>query len=107
MDYANLDKAIEVLQDIKDKCGEKLSWGDSIVLAGTTAIEVGGHPSMAFCGGRIDDPDGKNSLRLGPNDGEEELTPCISIGEQGKCRSPLLPSTIGLIYVNPEGPEGA
>jgi catalase-peroxidase len=102
-DNANLDKARRLLWPIKQKYGEKISWGDLMVLTGNVALEQMGFQTFGFGGGRADDwePD---LVYWGPEkkflDGDQRYS-----GER-KLEKPLGASQMGLIYVNPEGPNG-
>merc|ERR1719361_146332 len=91
-DNTNLDKARALLGPIKEKYGDALSWGDLFVFSGTAAIMHMGGPVGDICAGRMDEADGTKSEPL--NDA------CLV---QGNCSEPWGASTVGLIYVNPEG----
>lgn len=94
-DNTNLDKARALLWPLKEKYGDALSWGDLLVLSGTVALKTSGAQITRMCFGRVDEPDGNKSKELD--------IPCQ---EQGKCKEPYGATTVGLIYVNPEGPMG-
>jgi catalase-peroxidase len=102
-DNVNLDKARRLLWPIKQKYGMKISWADLMILAGNCALESMGFKTFGFGGGRVDiwEPEediywGSESKWLGDNrySGERELD------------NPLAAVQMGLIYVNPEGPNG-
>ena len=102
-DNGNLDKARRLVWPIKQKYGEKLSWGDLMVLTGNVALEQMGFQTFGFGGGRADDwePD---LVYWGPEkkflDGAERYS-----GDR-QLEKPLGAVQMGLIYVNPEGPNG-
>lgn len=101
-DNGNLDKARRLLWPIKQKYGNKISWGDLMVLAGTVAMESMGFKTYGFAGGRIDawEPE---EVNWGP---EGEWLGRNRHGEGQKLKKPLAAARMGLIYVNPEGPNG-
>jgi len=100
-DNASLDKARRLLWPIKQKYGQSISWGDLMVLTGNVAMESMGFKTFGFAGGRSDDwePD---LVYWGPELkwlGDERHT-------SGQLQKPLAAVQMGLIYVNPEGPNG-
>jgi catalase-peroxidase len=102
-DNGNLDKARRLLWPIKQKYGAKLSWADLIVLAGTVAMESMGFKTFGFAGGRPDSWEPDESAYWGPESawlGDQRYS-----GER-ELANPLAAVQMGLIYVNPEGPNG-
>ena len=102
-DNANLDKARRLLWPVKQKYGRKLSWADLMVLAGNVAIETMGFRTFGFAGGREDSFEPDESVDWGP---EKELDTQERFDEAGEIQEGLGASVMGLIYVNPEGPDG-
>ena len=102
-DNANLDKARRLLWPVKKKYGKKVSWADLMVLAGNCALESMGFETFGFGGGRADVWEPDEDVYWGPEDtwlGDERYT-----GER-ELENPLAAVQMGLIYVNPEGPNG-
>ncbi|MBK7971922.1 MAG: catalase/peroxidase HPI [Deltaproteobacteria bacterium] len=101
-DNANLDKARRLLWPIKQKYGQKISWGDLMVLAGNVALENMGFETIGFAGGRPDqwEPD---LVYWGP---EKKFLGDERYSGDRKLANPLAAVQMGLIYVNPEGPGG-
>lgn len=102
-DNANLDKARRLLWPVKQKYGRKISWADLLILAGNVALETMGFKTFGFAGGRVDVYEPEEDLYWGPEttwldderySGDRELA------------NPLGAVQMGLIYVNPQGPNG-
>ena len=102
-DNANLDKARRLLWPVKQKYGRKISWADLMILAGNVALESMGFETFGFGGGRVDVWEPEEDIYWGPEtvwldderySGDRELA------------DPLGAVQMGLIYVNPEGPNG-
>jgi len=107
-DNGNLDKARRLLWPIKQAYGNKISWADLFILAGNVAIESMGGPIFGFAGGRADVWEPEEDVYWGA---EEEWLEA-SGGEKSRysgerdLENPLAAVQMGLIYVNPEGPDG-
>ncbi len=102
-DNANLDKARRLLWPVKQKYGSKLSWADLMILAGNCALESMGFETFGFGGGREDVWEPQMDVFWGPESewlGDERYS-----GER-ELANPLAAVQMGLIYVNPEGPNG-
>ncbi|ADH97926.1 catalase/peroxidase HPI [Salisediminibacterium selenitireducens] len=103
-DNANLDKARRLLWPIKQKYGNKISWADLLVLAGNVAIEDMGLPTYGFGAGREDVWHPEEDIYWGSED--EWLGDNRYEGTRQDLENPLAAVQMGLIYVNPEGPNG-
>jgi catalase-peroxidase len=101
-DNANLDKARRLLWPIKQKYGSKISWADLMVLTGNVALESMGFRTFGFAGGREDDWEA-DMVYWGP---EQEFLADERYSGDRKLANPLAAVQMGLIYVNPEGPNG-
>jgi len=102
-DNANLDKARRLLWPIKQKYGRKISWADLLILAGNVALESMGFKTFGYAGGRADVWEPQEDVFWGPEGkwlGDERYT-----GDR-QLDNPLAAVQMGLIYVNPEGPNG-
>src|SRR5437764_10130816 len=102
-DNVNLDKARRLLWPIKQKYGRKISWADLMILAGNVALESMGFKTFGFGGGRADVWEPEEDIFWGPEGkwlGDERYT-----GDR-QLDNPLAAVQMGLIYVNPEGPNG-
>ncbi len=102
-DNANLDKARRLLWPVKQKYGRKISWADLMILAGNCALESMGFKTFGFGGGRKDIWEPEQDIYWGSETewlGDERFS-----GER-KLETPLAAVQMGLIYVNPEGPDG-
>lgn len=102
-DNVNLDKARHLLWPIKQKYGKQLSWADLLVLTGNCALESMGFETFGFAGGREDVWEPEEDIYWGP---EEEWLGNERHDEEGELKGPLAADHMGLIYVNPEGPNG-
>lgn len=102
-DNANLDKARRLLWPIKQKYGNRISWADLMVLTGNVSLESMGFKTFGFAGGREDVWEPQEDIYWGPESewlGDKRYT-----GDR-KLENPLAAVQMGLIYVNPEGPNG-
>ncbi len=102
-DNVNLDKARRLLWPIKQKYGRKISWADLMILAGNCALESMGFKTFGFGGGRVDVWEPEDDIYWGSEDkwlGDDRYS-----GDR-KLENPLAAVQMGLIYVNPEGPNG-
>ena len=102
-DNQNLDKARLLLWPLKQKYGKKLSWADLMVLTGNCALESMGFKTFGFAGGRVDTWEPEEDIYWGSEKewlGDERYT------KERELENPLGAVQMGLIYVNPEGPNG-
>jgi len=102
-DNANLDKARRLLWPVKQKYGRNVSWADLMILAGNVSLESMGFETLGFAGGRVDDWEA-DRVYWGPE--TKMLANNKRYSKNGKLEKPLAALQMGLIYVNPEGPNG-
>ena len=102
-DNVNLDKARRLLWPIKQKYGKKISWADLMILAGNCALESMGFKTFGFAGGREDIWEPQEDIYWGS---EDKWLGDIRYSGERDLENPLAAVQMGLIYVNPEGPNG-
>ena len=102
-DNGNLDKARRLLWPIKQKYGNNISWADLMILAGNVAMESMGFKTFGFAGGREDVSEPEEDIYWGP---ESEWLADERYSGERELATPLGAVQMGLIYVNPEGPNG-
>jgi catalase-peroxidase len=102
-DNGNLDKARLLLWPVKQKYGRKISWADLMILAGNVALETMGFETFGFAGGRADVWEPEQDIYWGA---EQEWLDDVRYTEDRVLENPLAAVQMGLIYVNPEGPNG-
>mgnify|MGYP001283875560 CR=1 FL=1 len=102
-DNGNLDKARRLLWPIKKKYGKKISWADLMILAGNCALESMGFKTFGFAGGRVDIWEPEEDIYWGS---ETEWLGDRRYSGDRELENPLAAVQMGLIYVNPEGPNG-
>ena len=102
-DNANLDKARRLLWPIKQKYGQKISWADLMILAGNVALESMGFKTVGFAGGRTDVWEPQSNIYWGA---EKKFLDDERYTKDRELEQPLAAVQMGLIYVNPEGPNG-
>jgi len=102
-DNVNLDKARRLLWPVKQKYGKKISWADLMILAGNCALESMGFKTFGFGGGRVDVWETEEDIYWGA---ESEWLGDKRYSGERELENPLAAVQMGLIYVNPEGPNG-
>lgn len=107
-DNVNLDKARRILWPVKQKYGNKISWADLMILAGNVALESMGFKTFGFAGGRADVWEPEEDVYWGAEEAWLELSGGQNSRYSGEreLENPLAAVQMGLIYVNPEGPDG-
>lgn len=106
-DNVNIDKSRRLLWPIKQKYGQKISWADLFILAGNVALESMGFRTFGFAGGREDVWEPDLDVNWGPEMKWLGVDPKQRIGDKRELGGPFGASHMGLIYVNPEGPNAS
>ena len=106
-DNVNIDKTRRLLWPIKQKYGQRISWADLFILAGNVALESMGFRTFGFAGGREDVWEPDQDVNWGPEMKWLGVDPKDRIGDKRELNGPFGATHMGLIYVNPEGPNAS